>query len=218
MTPPISPGPAAAATAASCAYSTPASFMARSMMPSSISTWARAAISGTTPPKAACSSVCERTMLDRIRPDPSSLALDHGGGGFIAGGLNSQNQHGRRVIQFEPLHWCPASEVRNPPLRPLIRTSEASGAPIALILPVPLFDLKFLTELATSAVGTSNRRHWTKAAFGYPPEASSIARPRSEIIRCCRIAAGGSVAHGRSRHPSAAQRRGHRGLPARAGI
>ena len=45
--------------------------MALSTMPSSRSTWARAAISGTTPPKRACSSVCERTILDRIRPDPS---------------------------------------------------------------------------------------------------------------------------------------------------
>jgi hypothetical protein len=25
---------------------------------------------------------------------------------------------------------------------------------------VPLFDLKFLTEFAATAVGTSNRRHW----------------------------------------------------------
>ena len=40
-------------------------------MPSSRSTWARAAISGTTPPKRACSSVCERTILDRILPLPS---------------------------------------------------------------------------------------------------------------------------------------------------
>src|SRR4051794_27371950 len=41
------------------------------MMPSSRSTCARAAISGTTPPNAACSSVCDRTISDRIRPDPS---------------------------------------------------------------------------------------------------------------------------------------------------
>jgi hypothetical protein len=27
------------------------------------------------------------------------------------------------------------------------------------MIPVPLFDLKFLTELAAIAVGTSNRRH-----------------------------------------------------------
>src|SRR6187401_1090387 len=45
--------------------------MAPSTMPSSTSTWARAAISGTTPPNLACSSVCERTISDRIRPDPS---------------------------------------------------------------------------------------------------------------------------------------------------
>jgi len=40
-------------------------------MQSSRSTWARAAISGTTPPKRACSSVCDRTILDKIRPVPS---------------------------------------------------------------------------------------------------------------------------------------------------
>jgi NitT/TauT family transport system substrate-binding protein len=29
------------------------------------------------------------------------------------------------------------------------------------MIPVPLFDLKFLTEFAAGAAGTSNRRHWT---------------------------------------------------------
>src|SRR5882757_6066720 len=46
--------------------------MARVMMTSSASTWARAAISGTTPPKAACSLTCDRMMFDRILPRPSS--------------------------------------------------------------------------------------------------------------------------------------------------
>ena len=40
-------------------------------MRSSASTWARAAISGTTPPKAACSVTCDSTILDRILPWPS---------------------------------------------------------------------------------------------------------------------------------------------------
>ena len=73
ITPPIRPGPAAAATPESWAKPTPASFIALSTIPSSRSTWARAAISGTTPPKRACSSVCDRTILDRIRPAPSLL-------------------------------------------------------------------------------------------------------------------------------------------------
>src|SRR5262249_6925314 len=30
------------------------------------------------------------------------------------------------------------------------------------MIPVPLFDLKFLNVLAASGVGTSNRRHWQK--------------------------------------------------------
>src|SRR5262245_17291891 len=42
------------------------------MIMSSASTWARAAISGTTPPYAACSSICESTILDRIFPGPAS--------------------------------------------------------------------------------------------------------------------------------------------------
>jgi hypothetical protein len=33
------------------------------------------------------------------------LALDHGGCGFIAGGLDAQHQHARVVIQFEPLRY-----------------------------------------------------------------------------------------------------------------
>ena len=35
---------------------------------SSTSTWARAAISGTTPPNGACSSICDSTTLERIVP------------------------------------------------------------------------------------------------------------------------------------------------------
>src|SRR5204862_3989206 len=34
------------------------------------------------------------------------------------------------------------------------------GTSNSMIL-VPLFDLKFLTEFAATAVGTSNRRHWS---------------------------------------------------------
>jgi hypothetical protein len=49
----------------------PASSSAASITPSSASTWARAAISGTTPPKAAWSSIWLSTTLDRMRPAPS---------------------------------------------------------------------------------------------------------------------------------------------------
>ncbi len=34
-----------------------------------------------------------------------ALALDHGGCGFIAGGLDPQHQHPRVVTQFEPLRY-----------------------------------------------------------------------------------------------------------------
>jgi hypothetical protein len=47
---PISPGPAAAATPSSILKVAPASTIALAMIMSSTSTWARAAISGTTPP------------------------------------------------------------------------------------------------------------------------------------------------------------------------
>src|SRR5260221_664308 len=40
------------------------------MIRSSASTWARAAISGTTPPNAACASICESTTFERMRPGP----------------------------------------------------------------------------------------------------------------------------------------------------
>ena len=66
ISPPTRPGPAVAAIASMSARSTPESARAASTMPSSASTWARAAISGTTPPKAACSSIWLSTMLDRI--------------------------------------------------------------------------------------------------------------------------------------------------------
>src|SRR6185312_2959688 len=49
-----------------------ASLMALPMTWSMASTWARAAISGTTPPNAACSLTWLRTIFDRIVPRPSS--------------------------------------------------------------------------------------------------------------------------------------------------
>jgi hypothetical protein len=38
-------------------------------------------------------------------PAAVALALDHGRGGFIAGGLDTQHQHRRVVVQFEPLRY-----------------------------------------------------------------------------------------------------------------
>ena len=63
------------------------------MMMSSASTWARAAISGTTPPNAACSSICDSTTLERIVPRPSSLPLDQRRRGFVAGRLDAEHDH-----------------------------------------------------------------------------------------------------------------------------
>src|SRR3984893_14268673 len=58
---------------------------------------------------------------------------------------------------YDLAHWCPFSEVRNPFQHPLYKLRKTKGTSKSKIL-VPLFDLKFLTELAASAVGTSNRR------------------------------------------------------------
>src|SRR6516162_856023 len=73
ITPPIKPGPAAAAIPSSAPNGSCASFIALAMIESSTSTWARAAISGTTPPKAACSPIWEKTTFDRMRPCPSAF-------------------------------------------------------------------------------------------------------------------------------------------------
>ena len=61
---------AVAAMASTSASSSPASCNAAAMIRSRASTWARAAISGTTPPNAECSSICDKTTLERISPAP----------------------------------------------------------------------------------------------------------------------------------------------------
>src|SRR5258708_18101611 len=73
MTPPIKPGPAAAAIASIWPSLTPALASARLINPSMISTCARAAISGTTPPYAACSAIWLTTSFDRLSPPPCGL-------------------------------------------------------------------------------------------------------------------------------------------------
>ena len=54
--------------------STPASTIARAITGLSRSRWARLAISGTTPPNVACSSICELTTLDRTSLPPITSA------------------------------------------------------------------------------------------------------------------------------------------------
>ena len=58
-----------------------------------ISIWARAAISGTTPPNAACSAIWLMISFDKISPGPPGSGLDDGGGGFVASGFNTENAH-----------------------------------------------------------------------------------------------------------------------------
>ncbi len=72
MTPPTSPGPAAAAMPSRSSSAISALYRARSTSRSMTSTWARAAISGTTPPKAAWSAIWLMISFDRISPPPSS--------------------------------------------------------------------------------------------------------------------------------------------------
>src|SRR6056297_8795 len=64
-TPPMSPGPAVTETASTCASVIPARPSASRTAISSFSAWARAAISGTTPPKPACSGVWPKTTEAR---------------------------------------------------------------------------------------------------------------------------------------------------------
>src|SRR6266542_3524738 len=58
---------------------------------------------------------------------------------------------------------------------------------------VPLFDLKFLNELAASAVGTSNRRHWRNlGSVARIAEAAVLTVPSAllgnvELFRCAKL-------------------------------
>ena len=75
ITPPISPGPAVAAMASTSPMPMSASCSTWRTRPGRISTWARAAISGTTPPNGRCASFCPTTACARIcRSLPTSAA------------------------------------------------------------------------------------------------------------------------------------------------
>ena len=63
------------------------------MSRSSISTWARAAISGTTPPKGACSAIWLITSSARISPAPVRPQPHDRRRRLVAGGLNAENAH-----------------------------------------------------------------------------------------------------------------------------
>jgi hypothetical protein len=71
MTPPTSPGPAVAATPSRSRAARPASLRARATMASMASTWARAAISGTTPPYGACLAIWLSTTEEATSTPPS---------------------------------------------------------------------------------------------------------------------------------------------------
>src|SRR5438132_3084826 len=64
---PIRPGPRVTATASICSQRVPAVSSARSMTGINVCRCARAAISGTTPPKGACNASCDRITLDSAR-------------------------------------------------------------------------------------------------------------------------------------------------------
>src|ERR1700744_138377 len=71
ITPPTSPGPAVAATPSSSVAEILASASAPATIASIVSTWARAAISGTTPPNGAWSSIWLSTTADMTSTRPS---------------------------------------------------------------------------------------------------------------------------------------------------
>ena len=70
----MSPGPIVAATASMRRSSTPASTTARATTGMMSSTWARLAISGTTPPNWACRSIWLDTTDDRTSVPPITTA------------------------------------------------------------------------------------------------------------------------------------------------
>jgi hypothetical protein len=69
----------------------PASVIARRVTPSIISTWLRAAISGTTPPKAAWSSIWLCTTEDRTVAVAVRRQAHDRGGGLVATGLETEH-------------------------------------------------------------------------------------------------------------------------------
>ncbi len=81
------PGPTVQATAATSGPSTPPSSMASATTGVSRSTWARQAISGTTPPKRACRSI----WLDTTDDSTSRPVEHHGRGRLVARRLDPQH-------------------------------------------------------------------------------------------------------------------------------
>src|SRR5271154_1482216 len=122
MTPPIRPGPAAAATPSSAANDFFPSAMALAITASSASTWARAAISGTTPPNSACSLTWDRTTLDKMRPCPSSVRLTR------AAAVSSQVVSMPRMITV----YYIGGMTQTPAKSAIIRIG-SRGSPLALI-------------------------------------------------------------------------------------
>ena len=92
---PTSPGPTVAATASMRASSMPASTRAWATTGMSSSTWARLAISGTTPPKWACRS----TWLDTTDDSTSRAAHHDGRGRLVARRLDAE--HDRAVADVD---------------------------------------------------------------------------------------------------------------------
>ncbi len=109
MTPPIRPGPAAAATADNCAKPTFGFLHGLSDdAVEQVDMGARRDLRH----HAAETGVLVDLRVHDIGQDPAAavaLALDHGGRGFVAGGLDTQHQHRRVVVQFDPLRYRNAS-------------------------------------------------------------------------------------------------------------
>src|SRR5262245_41346128 len=60
---------------------------------------------------------------------------------------------------------CPASEVRDTSRHPSDTNFGSKRGASKQVIPVPLFDLKFLGEFAAAGAGTSNRRHWPQCRY-----------------------------------------------------
>ncbi len=99
MTPPIRPGPAAAATPSSVveARCRPRSCACGDDAVERLDMGARGDLRHHAAEGGMLGRSGDSTTLDRMRPRPSSRALDHRGGGLVAGRLDAEDEHGRLV-------------------------------------------------------------------------------------------------------------------------
>ena len=152
ISPPIRPGPALAATPSRSANRSPARAIACShQVRQRCARWARAAISGTTPPNGACS----RSWLSTSFRQHAAVGAKHRGGGLVARRFDAQHRAHSRLFpsfpqadavieQFMTAATLPASTAPGVSPRALPLRVGTRGSPLALVQ-----TRAFLQQLAT---------------------------------------------------------------------